>query len=72
MIGVFFSKLRGILLSLLFIVGGTAAAILLGVVLFSGLSSISLHAGRVAGCHLFKGLERKRHCAHRRKNKRIR
>lgn len=42
MIGVFFSKLRGILLSLLFIVGGTAAAILLGVVLFSGLSSISL------------------------------
>ncbi|MBQ9134184.1 MAG: hypothetical protein IJX64_06600 [Clostridia bacterium] len=42
MTGVFFSKLRGILLSLLFIVGGTAAAILLGVVLFSDLSSVSL------------------------------
>lgn len=40
--GVFFSKLRGIILSLFIIIGGTTAAILFGVMLFRSLSSVSV------------------------------
>ncbi len=40
--GIFFSKLRGIILSLFFVVVGTAGGILFGAMLFSDLSSVSL------------------------------